>query len=55
MATDTIYLRVNPEIKSRLQDEARRQGTTLQNLVDEAIALLFEKIDHSTEKSPQPT
>ena len=43
--TDVIYIRVPPAIKQRLVWEARTRHTTMQALIDKAIALLFQSLD----------
>jgi hypothetical protein len=55
MATDTMYLRVDPEIKARLQREADESGKKLQEVANDAFKRYIKLLDRKTKKPSQPS
>jgi hypothetical protein len=53
MATDTIYLRVEPEVKARLQREADESGRKLQEVANDAFQRYIKLLDRKPKKPSQ--
>lgn len=50
MATDTMYLRVDPKVKARLQREALKSGKKLQEVANDAFQMYIESLNEKVKK-----